>query len=317
MKAVFFGTPHFAAELFDFLATCKEVELSAVVTMADKPRGRTSRLLPSPVKETALQYNPSIPIFQPAKTKEPQFLEQLRAIEADIFLVVAYGAILSDAVLAMPPRGCINVHPSLLPKYRGAAPIQRAIMSGDLETAVSIMYLVKKLDAGDLIAQEIVAIGEDETCGELSTRLCDVSKKALLQAIKKIADGQVEAACQDEEQVTYAHKIDKEECQIDWNQPVETLHNKIRALAPQPGAWCYATVQGVQKKMKLLRTHIPVANSFSPLLPQPGTLLPSIKEGMFVSCADGVLEIVEVQLEGKKVMAVADFFRGIPKDAFS
>lgn len=299
MKLIFFGTPLFAAESLKDLLSHK-VQVAAVVTQPDRPKGRSLALTPSPVKSLALEKN--IPVLQPEKASEEVFLERLRALKGDLFVVVAFGQILPQKLLDIPRLGCINVHASLLPKYRGAAPIQRAILAGEKETGIAIQKMVRQLDAGDVIVVSKTAISSEMTFGELENRLIELAKPLLLRVVHSYEKGIPPAERQNHELATYASKLKPEERLIDWRHPSEGIHNQIRAFSPRPGAWCWIEVEKERKKLKILRSK-PVSESG-----KPGELVSII--GGIVACGDGAIKLIDVQPEGKKAMRAADWLRG-------
>jgi methionyl-tRNA formyltransferase len=303
VKIVFFGTPSFAAKILQFLID-EKIEIAAVVTQPDRPQGRNLILTPPMVKETALRTALQIPISQPEKASDPQFLDALASLHADLFVVVAFGQILSRKLLAIPPLGCINVHASLLPKYRGAAPMQRALLNGDKETGVSIQKMVYELDAGDVIDETKIIISPDTTLGELQERLCECSKILLLNVLKKYQNGIPPARPQDPKQATLAPKIKPEEMEIRWDRDAEHLHNLVRALSPRPGAWCWVEIKGEKKRLKILRTHL------APQSGSPGELLRFQGNDCLIAASKHSLQLLEVQIEGKKAMPAADWMRG-------
>jgi methionyl-tRNA formyltransferase len=298
VKIVFFGTPQFAADVLAFLYD-KGVDIRAVVTQPDRPKGRSLQLTASAVKEVALARN--LPIYQPEKASTEIFIEEMRGLEADLFVVVAFGQILSQKLLDTPPLGCINVHASLLPKYRGAAPIQRCLMAGDEETGIAIQKMVKQLDAGDVIASATVKIPLEMTFGELEKALIEVTKPLLLEVIHNYAKGIPLGLAQDHAQATYASKIELEEGELNWQESARTLHNRVRAFSPRPGAWVWVTIGDVKKRLKVLRSEIVKSSG------APGALLSL--EGV-VACGEGALKLIEVQPEGKKPMKASDWLRG-------
>lgn len=305
MKVVFFGTPDFAAELLEYLLE-HGVDITAVVTKPDRPQGRSKQPVASPVKETALRHQ--LPIFQPPIVSAPDFAPTLEALQAKLFVVVAYGEIMKQHLLDMPAYGCINVHASLLPKYRGAAPIQHSIIAGEKETGVTIMQMAKKMDAGDIITTASVPISHEMTYGELTKALCDVSKAPLLEVIKSYSEGIIPAhTVQDHDLATYAPKVELEDCQIDWNKDAETLHNLIRGVNPEPGAWCYVQFNGEQKRLKIMRS-LPVESEADA---PPAAILQRDRQGLIISCATGALKLLELQLEGKRKMSADEFVRGL------
>ncbi len=301
MKIVFFGTPHFAAEILRFLVE-KAVPICAVVTQPDRPQGRSLLLTASPVKRVAQTHLASIPLFQPEKASHPQFLEELSALQADLYLVIAYGQILSQKLLDIPPLGCINVHASLLPLYRGAAPIQRVLMAGEKKTGVAIQKMVKQLDAGDVIASSETSIPEEMNCAELEKALCESTKPLLLDVLSLFEKGIPPGLAQNHEKATYASKISPEEGEIKWDEPSEKIHNLVRAFSPKPGAWCWV----LGKKIKILRTTFSREGGG-----KPGELL-SRKEGI-IACGEGTLRLLQIQSEGKRVMSWSEWICGMPQ----
>lgn len=299
-KVLYFGTPQFAAEILAYLAQ-HDVPVVGIVTQPDRPKGRSNTPEPTPVKKIASQCFPHVPIFQPEKASQEEFLEQISALKADLYVVVAYGQILSQKLLSIPAKGCINVHASLLPKYRGAAPMQRCLMAGDRETGVCIQKMVKQLDAGDVIATSKLEIPIEMTLGELQVALCTLSQTLLLQVLHDFEDQIPDAIPQDHSLATYASKIEPAEGEIKWSEPVEKIHNLIRAFSPRPGAWLWLEPQ--TKKMKVLR---------SQLIPDKrGTPGQIISHDGIVACGEGALRILEVQPEGKKIMRWEDWYRGV------
>lgn len=309
MRIIFFGTPDFSARVLDYLVK-NGIEVAAVVSKPDRPKGRSGSLIPTPVKEIANSFNPPIPVHQPEKVSDPDFAPILATYQADLFVVVAYGEILRQHLLDMPKKGCINLHLSLLPYYRGAAPIQKCIIEGESETGVTIIHMDKKMDAGDIIYQEIIPIGTETTFGELDAILCEKGKKALLKAIHDFEKGDPPRIPQDHSLATLAPKIELEDCEIDWRRPAKELHNLIRGVNPYPGAWCTITVKGEKKRLKISRSKI------IPSTPSdPGTLLnpDQTKGNLWIATGDQALELLEVQLEGKKRMSSEELTRGVPR----
>lgn len=304
VKIIFFGTPAFAAHILEYLIS-QNVPIAAVVTKPDKPQGRSSELKPPAVKVSAL--NAGIAVLQPLKASTPEFAEILKSYDADLFVVVAYSEIFKEILLKLPPLGCVNVHASLLPKYRGAAPIHRAVMNGDKESGVTIMSMAKELDAGEILSVAKTPIPEDMTTGELFQKLSELGAKELYKVLCQFDEDSVVRTAQDPKLVTYAPKVTPEEAFIDWSRSAEDLHNHIRGLTPKPGAWCFVTLKGDKKRFIVKKTKV-VPN----ILEKPGTLIPS--KGLTISCAQGALDILEVQLEGKKPMKIEEFLRGILKE---
>lgn len=298
MKIIYFGTPAFAAEILRHLLN-NQVEVVAVVTQPDRPKGRSLQLTPSPVKILALENN--IPVLQPEKASDPTFLQELITYKADLYVVVAFGQILSQKLLDIPPLGCINVHASLLPKFRGAAPIQRSILAGDTETGVAIQRMVRQLDAGDVIALSKTEIDPDMTSGELEQKLIELSKPLLLSVIREYELRIPPAEPQNPSLVTYASKIELEEGEIHWNRSSQEIHNLIRAFSPRPGAWCWIQIGEERKRLKILRSQLVNAEG------SPGTL---ISHQGVVACGQGAIKLIDIQPEGKKVMNASDWLRG-------
>lgn len=300
MRILFFGTPDFASDLLAYLLDQK-VEVVGVVTQPDRAKGRSSALVFSPVKQLISALGLKIPIFQPVKSSDPRFIEEIKALKADLYVVAAFGQILPQELLDIPPLGCINIHASLLPLYRGAAPIQRCLIAGDKETGVAIQKMVKKLDAGDVIARVKMAIPPEMTFGELKKALCDLSKPLLLSVLQRFEKGIPSGEPQDDALVTYAPKIDPEEGQIDWNRSAEELHNLIRGLSPVPGARCWVEQGGEKRLVKILRTKVSAQKG------SPGEIL---NHNGIVACGKDSLQLLEIQPEGKKRMSAMDWLRG-------
>ncbi len=301
-KIVFFGTPHFAAGILHSLLL-NHVPIVGVVTQPDRPRGRSLQVSFSEVKELVMREKPDLPILQPEKASNDVFLEELHQLQADLYVVVAFGQILPQKLLSQPRLGCINVHVSLLPKYRGAAPMQRCLLNGDAETGVSIQKMVKQLDAGDVIAVSKMALSEEITLGELEVEMGKQAADLLLQVLHEYELGEVKGAPQDHSLVSWAPKIEPAELEIHWNQPARKIHNQVRAFSPRPGAWSW--LEKEKKRIKILRTQV-VSKEKGQL---PGQLLFSSRP--IVACQEDALELLEVQPEGKKKMSGQDWLRGV------
>lgn len=304
MKVLFFGTPQFAADVLSYLLD-HGVNIAAVVTRTDKPKGRALETAYPAVKKFLLENHPDIPLFQPEKVSTPESLKQLEPFQADLFVVVAYGEILKESVLSMPKIGCINLHASLLPKYRGAAPIQRSIINGEKETGATIMHMVKKMDAGEMLKSVKIAIAPNETYGELEKQLCTEGSKALLDVIQNFSSYDASRIPQDESQVTFAPKIELEDCEIDWTLPAQKIHDLIRGVDPYPGAWCYVMAKGVRKRLKIKKASVEALQGAV-----PGVISSCDSKGLVVGAGLGALRILELQLEGKKAMHPMDLLRG-------
>lgn len=275
----------------------------AVVTRPDKPRGRSGTPAPTAVKEAALHHN--LPVYQPQKASTPEFAEVLKGLNADVFVVAAYAEILKQNILDIPPLGCINVHGSILPKYRGAAPVQRAIMAGESETGVTIMKMALEMDAGDILAIRKVNIPLEMTAGQLMDALADIGKDALWEVLQALPHAS--ATRQDPSEATHAKKITPEDTFVDWNKPSRMLHNQIRGVTPNPGAWCWIKVKKEKKRLSLKKTlplEVPQGN--------PGEIVSRSTSELVIACGEGSLQLLEIQLEGKKAMSVDQFLRGTP-----
>jgi methionyl-tRNA formyltransferase len=310
MKIIFFGTSAFAAKTLSYLLQ-HGVEVLAVITKPDRPKGRSGEPVPTPVKQAALSQNPPIPVYQPEIVSEPAFAPTLETYHADLFVVVAYGEIIKQHLLDMPKLGCINLHASLLPKYRGAAPIQRSIMDGESETGVTIIHMVKKMDAGDMIKTVVVPITQEATFPEIESALCDAGSKVLLEVIHQFANGTVTSMPQDVTKITFAAKVELEDCEIDWHKPAQMIHNLVRGVTPQPGAWCYVTVRGEKKRLKINKTQV-VDQAGT-----PGEILAFGKEGLIIGCADTSVKLLDIQLEGKKRLSADEWIRGLTQSQLS
>ena len=295
MRIVFLGTPEFAVASLEALIA-HQFNVVAVVTAPDKPSGRGLKLTPSPVKLCAEKHG--IPVLQPEKLKDPQFLQELSEFKADLQFVVAF-RMLPEVVWNMPPLGTYNLHGSLLPKYRGAAPIHWAVMNGDLETGVTVFKLKHEIDTGDIILRKTIQIGPSETTSEVHDRMMFVGAEALAEASKMIEGQEINFLPQREDEVSLAPKLFKETCLIDWSQSVEIVYNKIRGLAYFPGA--YFLFQGKTVKLFGSRT--------SSVKLQPGEIKETDQK-LLIGCLDGSLEILEIQVEGKRKMEIGEFLRG-------
>lgn len=296
MRIVFMGTPEFAAASLKELIE-KGYEVVGAFTQPDKPKGRGYKMVAPPVKELALEHG--IPVYQSQKMRDGEALSILKELEPDLIAVVAYGKILPKDILELPQYGCINVHGSLLPKYRGAGPIQWSVIDGEPVTGVTTMYMAEGLDTGDMILKKETPIGENETYGELHDRLAVIGAQALTETIDLIEQGKAQRQPQDDALASYAPMLDKKIAKLDFARPAVELHNLIRGLSPWPVA--HTTFGG-----KLLKVHRAVlADGFHG---QPGQVLDSKR--LIVGCAQGALELLEIQLEGGKRMKGEDFLRG-------
>ncbi len=307
LRVLFFGTSSFAARICQFLLQ-NQVEIVAVVTRPDRPRGRNLESSFSPVKEFCLKHAASIPVHQPEVVSTPESIAELKKYQADLFLVVAYGEIIKQELLDVPKLGCINIHGSLLPLYRGAAPIQRALMDGVSETGITIIAMNSKMDAGDILKMGKIPVPLEMTYGELEPLLCDLGGRLALETVHDMERGICNKIAQDHTLATRALKITPQDEIINWKQGALQIHNQIRALSPRPGAATTVLLQGSKRRLKILRSY--------PLVDQtggPGELLKFSKEEWVVGCGQGALSILRVQLEGKKEMPARDFFVGLQK----
>lgn len=301
MKVVYMGTPDFAVPPLRALVKAG-YEVVGVVTQPDKPKGRSKTLLPPPVKEEALKYN--IPVYQPLKVREPEFMETLKNLAPDVIVVAAFGQIIPKAILDLPEFGCLNIHASLLPKYRGAAPIQQAVINGDKEAGVTIMKMGTGLDTGDMISRASVLLAEDETGGSLFDRLSELGAELLIKTLPSVFDGTAVYEPQPEESPTpYAGMITKQMGLLDFQKDAETLERLVRGLNPWPSAYTYLN----GKTLKIWKAAVEKSGSEPE---NPGTIIKADKDGIHVVCGQDILILQEVQLEGKKRMDAAAFLRG-------
>ena len=308
LKILFMGTPDFARESLEAVYKAG-YEILGVVTNPDKPKGRGMKMVASPVKEFALEKG--LTVYQPEKVrKNEEFIEKIKSLNPDVICVVAYGKILPKEILEIPKYGCINVHGSLLPKYRGAAPIQWAVLNGDKETGVTTMYMDVGMDTGDMILKEKVEIGEDETTGELWDRLSKIGGKLLVETLKQIEDGTPPREKQGKE-FTMAPMLNKEMSKINWDeQTAQNIKNLVRGLNPIMGAYTFLD----EKKIKFWKVDIAkqdeiIADNIEILI--NGTvILSNPKDGLFIKTKDGILKVLEIQGENAKRMSIGDFLRG-------
>lgn len=308
LNILFMGTPDFAEESLKSIDKAG-FNILGVVTNPDKPKGRGMKMVSSPVKEYALEKN--IPVYQPIKVRNnSEFIEEVKKMNPDVICVVAYGKILPEELLKIPKLGCINVHGSLLPKYRGAAPIQWAVINGDKKTGITTMYMDVGMDTGDMILKKEVDIGDNETTGELWDRLAKIGGELLVETLNKIEDGTAPREKQGEN-FTMAPMLNKEMSKIDWeNQSAIQIKNLVRGLNPIMGAYCYLN----DKKIKFWK--VDVVNKFESEIKdinklENGTvLIADPKEGLFIKTKEGILEVLEIQGENAKRMPIGDFLRG-------
>ena len=301
MRIVFMGTPDFAVGSLQALCESGKHEIMAVVTQPDRPKGRGNKLLQTPVKEYALAQG--LTVYQPQKVKTPEFVELLHELQPELIVVAAFGQFLSKEILELPKYGCINVHASLLPKYRGAAPIQYAIIKGEKESGVTIMQMDIGMDTGAMLDKVVVPIAENTTMGELHDALREQGAALLLEVIDKIATGTAVAEPQDNEQATYATLLDRSMEHIDWSKTAQEVHNLIRGFNPAPSTF---TKLPNGKSLKIWGSKMTDKSSTA----AAGTVIATGKHSFFVACGEGVLEITEVQPESKKRMPAQVFLNG-------
>lgn len=297
-RTVFMGTPEFSVPCLAKLLEISDVV--AVVTQPDKPRGRGQKLTPSPVKAFAVEHG--IPVYQPVKIKTPEFVKVLEDLQPDLMVVVAFGQILSQQILDIPPYGCVNVHASLLPRYRGAAPMQWSIINGETVTGVTTMFMDAGLDTGDMLLKTEVPIAAEMTAEELHDALMAAGADLLARTLAKIADGTIERKRQDDALSNYAPMLSKETGHIDWMKSAQEIHDLVRGLNSWPGA--YSVLQG--QMFKLWRTRVAVTT----VKAEPGEVVALTKQGFLVGTGDGMIEVLELQAPSKKKMAASDYVRG-------
>lgn len=310
MRIVFAGTPEFArVALFALMSAGHRIEL--VLTQPDRPSGRGNKLSPGPVKRAALEHG--LALYQPERLRDPAAWEPVRRAAPDVMVVAAYGLILPEGLLGVPRHGCLNIHASLLPRWRGAAPIQRAIEAGDTLTGVTIMQMDAGLDTGPMVLCDRLPIGPDDSGGQIHDRMADLGGRAIVRALEALAEGTLSSQSQPSDGVTYAAKIDPRERRLDWSQPARRLHDKIRAFDPAPGC---TTLLGStpDAPLKIWRSRMlpdapgPAADTS----PAPGTIVRADGTTLIVATGDGLLGLEELQRPGGRRLGVGDFQRGHP-----
>ena len=299
MRLVFAGTPDFAATALRALLGTHH-SIVGVYSQPDRPAGRGRKLQPSPVKQVALDNG--IPVFQPESLKTPDAQQELADLQPDVMIVAAYGLILPEAVLSIPDHGCLNIHASLLPRWRGAAPIQRAIAAGDKETGITIMQMDKGLDTGDMLLKSRTTIDADDTGGSLHDRLAELGGQAIVEALDLLGKGELQGEAQDDEQACYAHKLSKDEGHIDWSQDASAIERLIRAFNPWPGTF-------TDLEQQRLRIH--EAAAIGEISQKPaGTVIQRERGGIDIACGTGTLRITRLQLPGSRAQSVNDLING-------
>ena len=311
MKIVYMGTPDFAVNPLRALAEAG-YEVTGVVTQPDKPKGRGKTMLPTPVKEEALKHG--FPVYQPVKVRDPEFLQVLKELDPDIIVVAAFGQIIPKSILELPKYGCINIHASLLPKYRGAAPIQQAVIDGEKESGVTIMRMGTGLDTGDMISKIVVPLAADETGGSLFDKLTEAGAKLLIETLPHIFDGTAVYEKQPEESPTpYAGMITKQMGLINFGKSAVELERLVRGLNPWPSAFTFWN----GKTLKVWESFVVKSEELDVQSAEPGTVVKTDKKGIYVACGEDVLVLSQVQLEGKKRLDADAFLRGCHIEAGS
>lgn len=299
MRLVFAGTPDFAATALRALLANGH-QIVGVYSQPDRPSGRGRKLIPSPVKQVALEQ--ALRVYQPESLKSTDAQAELKALDPDLMVVAAYGLILPRAVLGIPRYGCLNIHASLLPRWRGAAPIQRAIAAGDTESGITIMQMAEGLDTGDMLYQSATPIESTDTGGSLHDRLAEMGGEAVVEAIKQLETGTLTPEPQDDEQACYAHKLTKHDGHIDWSRPALEIDRQIRAFNPYPGS--YTDLE--QERIRIHQgTVVPIAAS-----QKPGTVLARARTGIDIACGEGALRVERLQLAGSRPQSVTDLING-------
>jgi methionyl-tRNA formyltransferase len=308
MRIVFIGTADFGVPSLEALLRSPEHQVVGVVTQPDRPAGRRHELTPSPIKTLAMKHH--LPVFQPEKIRAQTALDEVRGLAPDLIVVVAYGQILPKELLAMPRLGCVNVHASLLPRWRGASPIQAALLAGDTETGVTTMLTDEGLDTGPMLLQERVSIGHDDNAATLHDKLAVIGAELLPKTVAGLADGTLKPTPQPATGVTYAPKIRKEDGLIDWSLPAAQLANRLRAFTPWPGFYTFLPEPHGQRLLKIWAAENGEGEPMA-----PGTVVRADKDGISVVTGDGALVIHELQIEGSRRMTAAEFLRGHPLNA--
>ncbi|HVM50379.1 MAG TPA: methionyl-tRNA formyltransferase [Candidatus Acidoferrum sp.] len=304
LRIVFMGTAELSCASLQALVASPEFQVVGVVTQPDRPKGRDLKLRPTPVKELALREK--LPVLQPEKARDEAFVAQLRALEPDLVAVAAYGQILPKSLLDLPRFGCLNVHTSLLPKYRGPAPIQWAILNGDAETGVTIMKIAPALDTGDILAQASTPIRPDDNSATLHDRLARIGAELLVRTIPGVVSGKLVSSPQPAEGVSYAPKITKQDGRIDWQQPARVVWNRVRGLVPWPGAYTFLPASPQPQLLKIWQAEV------AQLHGQPGQVLQADKAGVIVGCGADALRILALQREGGRRLTASEFLAGHP-----
>jgi methionyl-tRNA formyltransferase len=304
LRIVFMGTARLARASLSALLASPIFDVAAVVTQPDRPKGRELEPQPSPVKTRAVEAGLSV--LQPERARDAAFISSLAALSPDLIVVAAYGQLLPLSILELPKFGCVNVHASLLPKYRGAAPIQWAILNNESETGVTIMRMAAGLDTGDILTQKATPIGPDETADKLHDRLAAIGADLVVSTLPAYAAGDIRAIPQDNAAATHARKITREDGRFDWTRSAQALRNRIRAFTPWPGAYVDLTLRGKPRLVKFWRASVEAAQG------HPGQILQADHSGLVIACGTDALRIQELQIEGGRRMTAAEFLAGHP-----
>ena len=306
MRVVFFGSASIGFPLLDALLASPADEVVAVITQPDRPVGRKLKLAACPVKECAQEKG--LTVLSPEKVGSAESIEALSTLKADLFVVVAYGQYIPSAILALPKHGSINLHPSLLPKYRGSSPIQWTLVNGDSITGSTILYVSEKMDSGDIILQREVPIRPEDNAVTLEPILAQAGAGLLMEAVEQIRLGTVRAQPQDDAAATEVRKLVKEDGRLDWNLPAVVLNNRIRAFISWPGCFCEVTVRNAPQRLKVLAAHVESGSG------APGEILSVTGDGPLMATGEGALRLLQVQPEGKKAMDGSAYLRGYPQE---
>jgi len=305
LRVIFMGTAELACASLEALCATEGIQVLAVVTQPDKPKGRDLKLQPSAVKAVALQKN--LPVLQPQRARNEEFVQQLRELKPDLIVVAAYGQILPQSILDLPQHGSLNVHTSLLPKYRGAAPIQWAIIDGEPETGVTIMKMDAGLDTGDILTMVRTSITAEDNAQLLHDRLARLGAELLVKTIPDYVAGKIIPQKQPQEGASYARKIEREDGLLDWLQPARVLWNRIRGFTPWPGAFTYQLIENKARLLKVWQVALE-----ENIEGEPGTVISADKHGIVVACGTGALRILTLQREGSRRMTAQEFLAGNP-----
>ena len=304
LRIIFMGTPELAATSLSALLREPAFQVVAVVTQPDRPKGRDLKLQPSPVKQIALRAG--VPVLQPVKARDEKFITELRPLQPELIAVAAFGQILPKAILELPPWGCLNVHTSLLPKYRGASPIQSALLNGDTETGVTIMKMDVGLDTGEILTQRSTPIHDEDNAATLHDRLAQVGAELLVQTIPDYVAEKIQPRPQQHELATQVAKIKKEDGRIDWQQSARAIWNRVRAFTPWPGAFTFVPVQPQPQLLKIWQAGVASGRG------TPGEILSADKLGIRIACGEAALCVTSLQREGGRRMSAAEFLTGHP-----